>query len=157
MRFAILLLLSAHVLFACTPKYVTPATVPPGEARVEQTPLPPDAQTEALPPEFGTDQRSEGLEVGVKSPFSGILLGEALAARYQLIDTRYKELRVVATQDRAVWKAHRELYETRLQLADKAIRDLQPGWWERNAFSLGIVSGTFLGVMAGIAVALMAE
>jgi hypothetical protein len=143
-------LLLAVMLVGCAPKFVTTPTVPPGEARVEVLPLPPDGRSEPLPEGFADDQRVEAVEEGGKAPFSGLLFGEGRAARGDLVLTRYAELRTRYEQDRKVWEAHRELYETRLRLADEAIRDLQPGWWERNALSLGVVGGLVLGVVVGV-------
>lgn len=153
MRAALLLL----VVAACTPKFVTPPTVPPGEARVEQQPLPPDAMIEGLPEGIPEDDRIEALEAQNRAPFAGVLLGEGAAARYAILKSRYPELRVRYEQDRKVWAAHRELYEVRLQLADKAIHDLQPSWWDRNAFSLGLLGGVTLGVLTGVAAAAVAN
>ncbi len=151
-----------HVVFAavlaasgCSLKYVTPATVPPGEARVEDRALPPDPATEPLPEGIPEDQRAEALDQGDKAPFSGLLIGEGKAARALNFKIRYVELRADYIADRKVWAAHRELYETRLVLADKAIRDLQPSWWDRNAASLGVIGGLVLGVaLTGAAAAL---
>lgn len=140
----------------CSLKYVTPPTVPPGEARVEERVLPPDPETEPLPEGIPDDQRVESMEKGDKAPFDGLLIGEGKAARASNYKTRYIELRTYYTSDRKVWAAHRELYETRLVLADKAIRDLQPSWWDRNAASLGVIGGLVLGVAltaAGVALA----
>jgi hypothetical protein len=150
MRFLLVLHLG---LAACTPKFVTPPTVPPGEARVELQPLPPDALAEMLPEGIPDDNRVEALEEKDKAPFAGVLVGEGVAARHALLRARYPELRVRYEQDRKVWAAHRELYETRLHLADKAIHDLQPSWWDRNAFSLGLLGGISLGVLTGVAAA----
>ena len=146
-------LLLLPVLVACAPRYTTPPTVPPGESRVEDQTLPPDAQTEPLPEGIPDDQRVEPMEEGQPAPFPGVLLGEGRSARLSIVDSRYDELRVRYEQDRRVWSAQRELYETRLALADKAIRDLQPSWWQRNALSLGILGGVTLGVLATVAAA----
>ena len=153
----LLALLLPVLLVGCAPKFVTPPTVPPGEARVEELPLPPDGMTEPLPEGIPTEERIEAVEAGDEASFAGLLVSEAVAVRYDLLRVRYPELRVRYEQDRKVWAAHRELYETRLQLADKAIRDLQPSWWERNAVSLGLLGGVTLGVLATVAAATAAN
>jgi hypothetical protein len=153
---------------ACVNKYVTPPTVPVGEKRVEAIPLPPDPATEdmgtfckssGLPesppcPDAAAlnDQRVEPLEQGDPAPFAGLIFGEGRVYRDGLYRIRYRELRSNYEADRKVWVAHRELYETRLGLADKAIRDLQPNWWERNAFTLGVFGGTTLGIVMSVAI-----
>lgn len=137
------------VLFAllsgCGIKYVLPPTVPPGEARVEARVLPPDPETEPLPDGIPNDQRVEALEAGDIAPFPGSLIGEGKAAKILNYKIRYVELRADYVADRKVWAAHRELYETRLVLADKAIKDLQPSWWDRNQLLFGVVGGVLLG------------
>ena len=140
-------------LAACTPKFVTPPTVPPGEARVELQPLPPDAMVEALPEGIPEDDRIEALEEKDKAPFAGVLVGEGVAARYALLRARYPELRVRYEQDRKVWGAHRTLYEERLRLADLAIQDLQPSWWDLNKLSIGFLGGVLGGLAIGLAFA----
>lgn len=149
-------LIVALAVTGCSLKYVTPATVPPGEARVEDRPLPPDPETEVLPEGIPNDQRVEPMEKGDKATFDGLLIGEGKAAKFERYNSRYKELRVDYLADRKVWAAHRELYETRLIQADKAIHELQPSWWDRNAASLGVIGGLVLGVAmtaAGVALA----
>lgn len=112
--------------------------------------MPSDAQTVPLPEGIPDDQRVEAIEQGVAAPFPGVLMGEGRAARLSLVSTGYDEMRVLYEQDKKVWTAQRELYETRLALADKAIHDLQPSWWTQHAFSLGLVGGLTLGVAAAV-------
>jgi hypothetical protein len=138
---------------ACVNKYVTPPTVPVGEKRVEAIPLPPDPATE----DMGTFCKSSGLPESPPCPDAAALndqrvFGEGRVYRDGLYRIRYRELRSNYEADRKVWVAHRELYETRLGLADKAIRDLQPNWWERNAFTLGVFGGTTLGIVMSVAI-----
>jgi hypothetical protein len=150
MRSATILLML--LAFGCGTKYVLPPTVPPGEARVEERPLPPDPATEPLPAGMVEENKVEGLEQGDPAPFPGILVSEDRATRDGYFRIRYPELRKQYEGDQQVWKAHRELYETRLVLADQAIRDLQPTWWERNAFSLGLFGGSVLGTALTVAI-----
>jgi hypothetical protein len=82
----------------------------------------------------------------------GVLLTDHLAARFQLYRLSNSELRKIVQADFLEWKAQRALYEKRLEDADKAIYNLQPGWWDRNAFSVGTLGGMVLGV--GMAVSM---
>lgn len=137
------------------------------EKRVEQRPLPPDPATEALPAGTPAGDWLDALEAGscldstgkpvARAPQpcpakSGILLSESRAARDGLFRIRYGELRKTFEADRAVWAAHRELYEGRLEDAAKALKAAEPNWFQRNAFQFGIVGGFILG--AGMAVAI---
>jgi hypothetical protein len=143
-----------------------PPTVSLGERRVEERPLPPDPKTEKLTgqgdmAEWAIAQRSgqctdskEKTEpiVGPCPKLSGILLSEGKAARYSLLDLRYRELRANYTADQEVWKVHRQLYEERLKLANKAIYDLQPGWWDRHKLEIGVGGGFVLGIAVSVAI-----
>ena len=83
---------------------------------------------------------------------SGLFVSEARAVRDGKYRIQYKELRSNYIADRQVWGSHRELYETRLKLADKEIQNLQPGWWDRNKFQLGVVGGVVLGIATSVAI-----
>lgn len=145
----------------CATVQPTLPTVLPGQKRVEDTPLPQDPATEKLPDgtprgewvlplEKGSCLKADGTPKE-KAPqpcpsLSGISLSEEKAARLTLFKIRYPELRLNYKADRQVWKVHRELYETRLKLADQAIQKLQPGWFQRHKFELGIIAGFITGV-----------
>ena len=154
-------LIVAFLLASCATPPVTPPTIPPGNGRVEETALPDDATKATLPPGTPAGDWVEALEAGscwdikgVKVPDaatpcparSGIVISEERAARSILIKRGYDELRNIYQADRRVWREQRNLYETRLQLADKAIRDLQPDWLQRHALTLGAVGGFLVGV-----------
>lgn len=163
------LVLGTLVLVGCATTnaaYVPTVPLTP-EKRVEMRALPPDPATEVLPPgtppgewvepvEAGSCLDKQGKPVsGAPSPCpakSGIETSEARAARDAMYRIRYPELRKTFEADRAVWAAHRELYETRLEDASKALRAAEPNWFQRNAFQLGTVGGFILG--AGMAVAI---
>jgi hypothetical protein len=146
-------------------------TVPEGTKRVESTPLPPDPAKEPLPDGFAKGEWVEPLEAGscldkkgettaeaVPCPArSGIAVSEERAYRDGLYRVRYKELRTTCEADRQVWGAHRELYEGRLKLADQAIQDLQPKWWDRHKFQIGTIGGIILGVAATVAILAVTE
>ena len=134
-------------------------TVPEGTKRVEVTPLPPDPAEEPLPDGFAKGEWVEPLEAGgcLDQPQpcpkrSGIAVSEERAWRDGLFRLRYKELRRAYEADRSVWGAHRELYEERLKLADHAIQDLQPSWWERHDWQIGVMGGIIAGVATTIAI-----
>lgn len=154
--------LLAFGLSACaTTQAQTPPTVPTTlTSRVEERALPVDPGEEALPQgipvaewvepqEAGAcfDQRGT-VQPGVGLPCparAGILVSEGRAARDGLYRVRYRELRTHYQGDRQVWMVQRELYETRLRLADQRIREMQPTWWQQNgayvALGVGLVAG----------------
>jgi len=158
-RFVSLVLIFAVTGCATVP-HAAPTVAINVEKRVEMRPLPTDPATEALPPgtpkddwvlptEAGSCLDKAGKPVaGATGPCpaqSGVSLSESRAARAQLYQIRYPELRRLYEADRMVWTAHRELYEERLQQADQKIRDMQPNWLERHSLQLGIVGGFILG------------
>jgi hypothetical protein len=137
------------------------------ERRIEEEALPPNPETEPLEGNFPPEEWVEPIEIGMctrpstptrpSSPApcpdkSGILVSEAKAARLTLTKFRYAELRKLFESDIVVWKAHRELYEERLKLADRAIQDLQPSWWDRHKGELGLVGGFLLGAAATLVI-----
>lgn len=150
---------------ACAGLKPTPPTVPESK-RAETKELPPDPETEKLegvpdgdwikPLEAGACVDINGKLVPdytVPCPvLSGILMSEAKAARFGLYKVRYVELRKGYEADRAVWAAQRELYETRLKLADQEIQELQPGWWDKNKLSVGVIGGFILGTALTVAI-----
>lgn len=155
------------MLFACAcvpPKVVAPTVAP--EHRVESDPIGPDPETEKLegnlPPEDWVEPIEKGGCIAANGGFatamrpcpakSGIAMSEAHAARTALYKIRYKELRVDYVSDRKVWGAQRELYEKRLQLADQAIQDLQPSWWDRHKAEFGVIGGFVIGAMVTVAI-----
>jgi hypothetical protein len=143
-------------------------TVPDNpEKRVEKRALPPDAATEPLPPGTSKDDFVQAQEAGecldgAGNPLPGapkpcpikpgILSGEGRSARDMVYRIRYTELRKLYDSDRAVWNAHRELYETRLEQAETALKDAKPNWFQEHAFQLGVIGGFVLGSAATVAI-----
>lgn len=160
--------LVALSLFACAGPRPYAPTVPDSlSKRVEQRELPPDPAKEKLPSETPSgdwvmplergeclDERGRAVsEATVPCPAkSGVAVSEERAYRDGLFRIRYTELRKTFEADRQVWSAHRELYEERLKLADKAIHDLQPGWWDRNKLEVGLIGGTVIGIVTSVAI-----
>jgi len=147
---------------------VQPAYLVRPDRAVETRALPADPSTEALAPGANTDDFVEAQDSGscldaqgrplpdAPRPCparSGIVVGEGRAARDGLYRVRYRELRLMYEADRQVWAAHRELYEGQLQRADERIRQLQPNWWERNGFALGVGLGIVLTTIGVVSVA----
>lgn len=145
-------------LAGCTSVTPLPPTIP-AEHRIENDPVPPDPETEALDPKISAADWVEPLDSGschdaagrlLVKPCpvrSGIAMSEAKAARFGLFKIRYRELRETLIADLKVFGAQRELYETRLQLADKTIQDLQPGWIDQHKAELGVIGGFVLGIV----------
>jgi hypothetical protein len=140
--------------------------------RVEERELPPDPGEEKIPEEIPKGnwvepiEKGECLDVnGTPDPDtvrpcpskSGIAVSEERAFRDGLYRVRYKQLRKLYVADRDVWSAHRELYEERLKLADKAIHDLQPSWFDRNKMQLGVIGGVVLGIATSVAILYVTE
>lgn len=156
-------LLAVLALVGCTSAPPLPPTIPE-ERRVELEPLPPDPEDEVLPANVPTVEWVEPLEVNacfdpstgkaVNKPCpakNGIAMSEAKAIKLGFYKIRYREMRTNYASDRKVFGAQRELYETRLKLADKAIQDLQPSWLDKHKAELGIFGGFILGVGTVIA------
>ena len=170
--FAVLLVLSVGC--ASAPKVVTEPTV--AERKwAEERDLPPDPGEEELPEGLGPDFPPEAVEVGQCSPDeaegseeaqgpcpdkAGILISEQKAARIKLYQIRYKELRKTYEADRSLWRAHRELYETKLELALKELKRTEEraerSWWEKHDGTIGLGVGVVVGsaLAVGIAAAL---
>lgn len=165
------LLICILVLVGCRTWTPPSMTIPPGKWP-EAEALPPEPSTEPLVnPATGDAITGEEhaydineddciLPDGRVNPVAkkpcpglgGVLFTEAKFARWSLYRLRYDQLRVILVSDRQEWAAQRVLYETRLKLADKALFDAQPNWWERHAFDLGIVGGIVVGAAATIAI-----
>lgn len=159
------LLLFLACASACAGAKPLEPTIPESK-RVEAEPLPPDPETEKLDSNVPPEDWVEALEPGSCTDATGkpttnvkpcparagIAMSEAKAARFGLFKIRYKELRTNYVSDRNVWAAQRELYETRLKLADKAIQDLQPGWWDRHKGEFGVIGGFILGTAMTISI-----
>jgi len=86
-------------------------------------------------------------------PKGGILFSEGKATRFKLFELRYHELRGNYVVDRRVFGAQRALYESRLKDAGELIQKMQPTWFERHSFQLGILGGAVIG--AGMAVGIV--
>jgi hypothetical protein len=98
-----------------------------------------------------TDQReSFAIEEGEVSPGFGICLSEPLALEYRGFRVSYINLRENYEADRTVWSAHRELYETKLQLAHEMIEDYTPNWWDKHDSKVLGFTGFLLGVAATV-------
>lgn len=168
-----LLLAFTFVVASCASRTQVTPTVPESSLkRVEEQELPPDPKTEKLPEdsdippgdwvvslEKGSCVNEDGVMVNdYPCPeLSGILSSEERAYRNGLFRLRYKELRANYQADKELWKVHRELYETRLNLAAQAIEDLQPSWWDRNKLQIGVVGGIVLGMASSVAVVVVTE
>jgi hypothetical protein len=113
--------------------------------RVETIPLPEDPERIAIPSNIPKEEWLEAQEAGVLAKRSGILVSEARAYRDGLFRISYRELRAIVMSEQSVWAAHRELYEERLQQADRKIRDMQPDWFTRHEGQLGVVGGFIVG------------
>ena len=153
---------------ACAGPRIVQPTVPESVInRVETRELPTDPAKATVPEEFergdwvvpinkGDCLDEDGTpETEATKPcpfFNGIAVAEERAYRDGLYRIGYKELRSLYELDRKVWAAHRELYEERLKLADKAIQDLQPSWFDRNKLQLGVIGGVLVGVATTVAV-----
>jgi hypothetical protein len=168
MRYLVLLLVLAS---ACAGVRPLEPTVRP-EKRIENVPLPPDPEVEKLegdiPPDEWVEPLEEGLCIDAQGRVlpdapkpcparSGVSMSEAKAARFGLFKIRYIELRKLYVADRSVWTAHRELYEERLKLADQAIQDLQPTWWDRHKGEFGMIGGFVIGTVVTITIFSIAE
>ena len=81
----------------------------------------------------------------------GLCVSEAWAVRSGLYRIHYRELRVACQEDKNVWKTHRELYETKINLANDTIRDMAPTWWDHHKLELGLLGGFLLGVGTTVA------
>ena len=127
--------------------------------RVEMRPLPPDPATEKLPEGFPKgdwilpyEAKACAEDPKTCPDQSGLLVSEERAYFNALYRTRYGEIRKIFGADRSVWGVHRELYESRLELADREIQNLQPSWWDRHKFQFGVVGGIVLGITASVAI-----
>jgi hypothetical protein len=155
MRYLALIL---PLFLACAGTLPTTPTVPVGEKRVETVPLPPDPEAEKLADNVPRGDWVEPQEAGSCAPSpacpakAGILVSEERASRDALFRIRYRELRTNYVSDQKVWGAQRALYEERLKLADQAIQQAQPGWFQRHGFQLGVVGGFLLGSVLTIAI-----
>lgn len=160
-----LLLVLACVTACASPRVVAPTVAE--SHRVETEPLPPDPETEKLEGSAPDEDWIEPLEPGscvdvsgkplpgITRPCparAGIAMSEARAARFGLFKIRYKELRINYVSDRKVWAVQREVYETRLKLADQAIQDLQPDWWDRHKGEFGVIGGFIIGAAISVSI-----
>jgi hypothetical protein len=143
------------------------------DRRPEIAELPTDPEIEAIPEGYDTtlgEELAEPLEAGqcvdgtgvVRSEgpcpgWSGIAISEARAARNAMYRIRYRELRRGYQADRQVWAAHRELYEAQVLRDREEIENLQPTWWDRNGFIIGIAGGFILGAATAILVMFVVE
>jgi hypothetical protein len=101
-------------------------------------------------PERASDTRTFAIGKDQPAPFAAVCLNEELAGEYTQYKIRYQRLRQDYEADRIVWRAHREDYETTIQLADDHIDDLQPNWWEEHdgqvMGAIGLVLGACFAV-----------
>lgn len=127
---------------------------------IEAEPLPADVATEPLPgPVHGLESDVAPYEPGLVPgdegyvDWTGLVVSEARARRDALYRIRYRELRAFYEADRRVWVAHREAYETRLQLAADRILSLEPSWWDQHDGEILGILGAVLGAAAVIGIA----
>jgi hypothetical protein len=105
--------------------------VVPLQGRPEDVEMPPNPLDEPVSMEFPNPSLVEPIEEGEIASTSGLLVGEGWFVRHQNLKVRYKELRALREADFLIWKAHRRLYEEQIALADQALADVQPQWWEQ--------------------------
>jgi hypothetical protein len=157
------------ILFGCgtaTSGQVRPMVAE--DRRPEARTLPQDPRLEALPegtpsdlPENFVEPVDEGscisdrgavVASGPCPAYNGIAVSEARAARDAMFRIRYQELRQTYEADRQVWAAHRELYEAQIARGREEIARLQPTWWDRHGFAVGVASGFVIGAAVTIAI-----
>jgi hypothetical protein len=159
---------AALLALGCSTVRTVAPTVPDVlSRRVEDQQLPPDPAVEPLsgslakgdwvePLEAGSCLGADGkpvVEASKPCPIrSGIAVSEERAARDGLYRIRYKELRRNYEADRVVWGAQRALYESRLDLANKALEQAQPSWFDQHKGELGLLGGLLLGAGAAVGI-----
>lgn len=84
--------------------------------------------------------------------WKGVCMPEELAQEYARYNISYKQLRVDYEQDRTVWRVHRDLYETQVQLDAEELSRREPTWLEKNDAYLMGIGGFALGALSVIAV-----
>lgn len=108
-------------------------------------------------PESTSVRGSFAISEGQESPHDAICLTEPLAVEYREFRIGYGYLHDLYLSDQTVWTAHREVYETKIQLLQDEVEDLQPTWWEKNDGHIMGAAGFILGTVATIAVAFAVE
>lgn len=158
--------LAAIWLAGCATTQAAPTIPNKPSSRVEAQPLPPDPETEevegldpadwVVPLEAASciDSNGDVTEEATRPcpDRSGIAVSEGRAVRDKLYRIRYKELRLNYEADRKVWAAQRELYEQRLQDANKLLEEAQPSWFQQHALEIGVLSGSVLGAAMAVGI-----
>jgi hypothetical protein len=145
-------------LVACGGFKPTVPTVPDDvRKRVELRELPEDPAEitlpDGLPPgDWVVAYESKLCEMVGCHDKDGLVVSEERAWRDAMYRIKYRELRRFYRADQTVWDVHRELYETRLMLADQEIQRLQPSWWDKNKLQFGVVGGLIMGIATSVAI-----
>ena len=113
-------------------------------ARPEEIEMPPNPLEEPVSNEFPNPTLVEPVSEGDVAISDGLLVGEGWFVRHQNLKARYKELRALRDADFLLWKAHRKLYEEQIALADEALANAQPQWWEQYVPTACFVGGVMV-------------
>lgn len=82
----------------------------------------------------------------------GVLMSAEKAAWLAKYKIKYDDLRTWSGLERELWSGKWAIAQKNLMLADQKIEDLQPGWWDRNKFEVGMGVGILLGALAAIGI-----
>jgi len=111
-----------------------------------------------LPIESGTcDPGGSGHDDPECQDLNGILISEARAHRDAMYRIQYEELRARYEQDRAVWGAHRNLYERQIALDLEHLERASPSWWEQHDGQVLGLIGFGIGAAVTLGLAKAAE
>lgn len=112
-----------------------------------------DPMPEAPPENVAADKRwviaVEKPEDAIKK---GILMSAEKAAWLAKYKIKYDDLRTWTELERELWSGKWAIERKNLMLADQKIEDMQPGWWDRNKFEVGMATGIILGALAAIGI-----
>jgi hypothetical protein len=108
-------------------------------------------------PDSTEERGSFAIGEGDVSPHDAICLTESLAVEYREFRIGYDYLQNLYRADQVVWTAHREVYETKIQMLEDEVKDSEPSWWEKNDGPVMGAAGFILGTVTTIAVAFAVE
>ncbi len=106
-----------------------------------------------VPPGLPSEEWVKPIEKGDPAPEAGIVVSEAHAWRDAQFRLAYKSLRDIDRADRSVWPVHRQFYEERVATSKKELERLQPTWWDRNVWAIGLAVGFLAGAAATVGIA----
>jgi hypothetical protein len=115
--------------------------------RVEEEKLPPRPDEKPIPPD---KDWVVPLAKDTPSPKNGVLISPEKAVRAAKYKARYNELRTLAELDKRVWKNRAVIHDEQLGQANRTIKQLTPGWWDKNKGTLGFTTGMVLGAVMTI-------